>query len=199
MHGGNRLGGNSLSDLLVFGQRAGAGAAAFAKSHSEAVGVHNEQIEGIQRDLLAPFDRESGETPYDVQFDLQETMQTKVGIMRQAEDMQEAVGILKTLQERTQHVRVEGSRLYNPGWHLSWDLRNLTAIAEAVARCALQREESRGGHTRLDFPDTDTEKWENLTSVVVKKDGEMQVGTMPKPQMPEDLKELFAADTAAAH
>jgi succinate dehydrogenase / fumarate reductase flavoprotein subunit len=198
MHGGNRLGGNSLSDLLVFGKRAGAGAAEFARANLEAVGVHNDQIDAIERELLAPFDRTSGETPYDVQFDLQNTMQTQVGIMRQAEDMQAAIETLKTLQERSRHVRVEGSRLYNPGWHLSWDLRNLTTIAEAVARCALQREESRGGHTRLDFPDTDTEKWENLTSVVVKRDSAMQVGTVAKPEMPEDLKALFAADVAAA-
>jgi succinate dehydrogenase / fumarate reductase flavoprotein subunit len=199
MHGANRLGGNSLSDLLVFGKRAGAGAAEFAKANPGPVGVHDDQIESVEKELLAPFERTSGETPYDVQFDLQETMQTKVGIMRTAEDLKQAIDTLETLKERAARVRVEGSRLYNPGWHLSWDLRNMVTIAEALARCALQREESRGGHTRLDFPETDTEKWENLTSVVVKRDGQMHVGTMPKPQMPEELKALFAADTAAAH
>jgi succinate dehydrogenase / fumarate reductase flavoprotein subunit len=199
MHGANRLGGNSLSDLLVFGKRAGAGAAEFAKANPGPVGVHDDQIESVEKELLAPFERTSGETPYDVQFDLQETMQTKVGIMRTAEDLKQAIDTLETLKERAARVRVEGSRLYNPGWHLSWDLRNMVTIAEALARCALQREESRGGHTRLDFPETDTEKWENLTSVVVKRDGQMHVGTMPKPQMPEELTALFAADTAAAH
>jgi succinate dehydrogenase / fumarate reductase flavoprotein subunit len=119
-------------------------------------------------------------------------MQNRVGIMRTAEDLQVAIETFPTLWERWRRVRVEGSRLYNPGWHLYWDLHNMLTIAEAVARAALQREESRGAHTRVDFPKADTAKWEQLTSVVRLVDGRMVVTAEPKPQMPDELKALFA-------
>jgi succinate dehydrogenase / fumarate reductase flavoprotein subunit len=191
MHGANRLGGNSLSDLLVFGRRAGMGAAEFARQNPGRIGFDERQIAETERALLAPFDRPAGESPYAIQFTLQELMQTKVGIMRTASELEEAIAAFPVLWERMARMRVEGTRLYNPGWHLSWDLRNMLTIAEAVARSALQREESRGAHTRLDFPDTDKKKWENLTSVVCKRDGRMVVTAQPKPEMPPELKALF--------
>lgn len=191
MHGANRLGGNSLSDLLVFGQRAGAGAAILAQSIREFATIDEAHVGAAEAGLNAPFQSDGRETPYDVQFDLQEMMQTKVGIMRQAGDLAEAVGAFPEFHERARRVRVEGSRLYNPGWHLSWDLRNMLEVAEVVARCALQREESRGAHTRLDFPDTDREQWEKLTSVARKSDGRIVVGTEEKPVMPDEYARLI--------
>ncbi|MCL6644278.1 MAG: FAD-binding protein [Dehalococcoidia bacterium] len=192
MHGANRLGGNSLSDLLVFGRRAGMGAAEFARANPGAVGIDERGIAEAERALLEPFDRSGGESPYEILFTLQETMQNRVGIMRTAEDLQVAIETFPSLWERWRRVRVEGSRLYNPGWHLYWDLHNMLTIAEAVARAALQREESRGAHTRVDFPKTDATKWEQLTSVVRLVDGRMVVTAEPKPQMPDELKALFA-------
>ena len=119
-------------------------------------------------------------------------MQNQVGIMRTADDLKQPIEGIRGLQERARNMRVEGSRLYNPGWHLSWDVRNMLMMAEAVARCALQREESRGGHTRLDFMETDKVKWEKLTSVVCKQNEEMIVETQPKPEMPAELAALVA-------
>ena len=195
MHGANRLGGNSLSDLLVFGQRAGAGAAEHAKSVSPHGPVDTAQIEAAEKELVAPFESTSNETPYDVQFDLQDMMQSQVGIMRTADDLKAAIDRFPQFKERARTLRVEGSRMYNNGWHLSWDLHNMLGIAEVVARCAHQREESRGAHTRLDFPKTDGEKWVKLTSVAQKRDdGTLFVSTEEKPVMPEEYRKLVERD-----
>jgi succinate dehydrogenase / fumarate reductase flavoprotein subunit len=191
MHGANRLGGNSLSDLLVFGQRAGAGATAYAREVQSHAAVDEAQVNAAERALVAPFQSSGRETAYDVQFELQEMMQSHVGIMRAAKDLASAVARFPSLRERARNVRVEGSRVYNPGWHLSWDLHNMLVVAEAVARSALQREESRGAQTRLDFPKTDTEKWQKLTNVVRKEvDGTLTVKTQPKLEMPTEYRAL---------
>ncbi|MBI4444686.1 MAG: FAD-binding protein [Acidobacteria bacterium] len=192
MHGANRLGGNSLSDLLVFGKRAGAGAAEFARANSGKAGFDPEQVRKAERELLSVFEAAQGESPYDVQMTLQELMQNNVGIIREGSRLQLAIDELKKLRARAAHLCVEGSRLYNPGWHLGWDLRNMLTIAEIVARCALQREESRGAHTRLDFENTDKTKWEKLTSFARKRDGQLEIGTSSKGEMPPELKSLFA-------
>ncbi|HWO94147.1 MAG TPA: FAD-binding protein, partial [Dehalococcoidia bacterium] len=192
MHGGNRLGGNSLSDLLVFGQRAGAAAAEYAKGTSQG-SMDPDQLDATARELVAPFERERGETPYDLQAALQETMQTGVGIVRDAAGLSRAIDGIAGIAQRMGGMWIEGTRLYNPGWHLSWDMRQMLIIAEAVARAALQREESRGGHTRLDFPESDHGYWESVNSIVRKKsDGSMETTTMPKPEMPEELRALLA-------
>ncbi|MGH2583563.1 MAG: FAD-binding protein, partial [Dehalococcoidia bacterium] len=196
MHGANRLGGNTLSDLLVFGRRAGIGAAEFARANAEPPGFDTGQIAAAERDLLEPFERSSGESPYEVQFALQDVMENRVGIMRTAEDLTVAVESFPALWERWRRARVEGSRLFNPGWHLYWDLRNMLMVGESVARSALQREESRGGHTRVDFPETDGTTWERLTSIVRRQNGEMLVETEPKPEMPDELRALIAKPTA---
>ncbi len=191
MHGGNRLGGNSLSDLLVFGKRAGKGAVEFVESHPEAISIDEKQVDAGMKVLLAPFESDGKETPYDIQFELQDMMSSQVGIMRVADDLKAAVARFPELNERASKVRVEGSRNYNPGWHLSHDLHNMLRVAEVVARCALQREESRGAHTRLDFPDTDVEKWQNLTSVSsCSESGELMVKTENKAIMPDEYRAL---------
>ena len=151
LHGANRLGGNSLSDLLVFGKRAGDYAAEFAAAHA-ATRVDPELVEAAGKEALAPFERESGEGPYRIQRDLQTMMQAKVGIVRNEADMKEAIAGLAGLRERARRVGVTGHREYNPGWHTALDLPNLLIVSEAVARAALEREESRGAHFREDRP-----------------------------------------------
>ncbi len=188
MHGANRLGGNSLSDLLVFGKRAGETAAEVAKGIASHAAISASEITAAQEALLKPFAAEGKETPYDVQFALQDVMQNQVGIMRNGDDLKAAIARFPELRERASKVRVEGSRIYNNGWHLSWDLQSMIDVAEVVARCALEREESRGAHTRLDFPDTDTGKWQKLNTVASKRaDGTIEVHTQPKPKMPDEF------------
>src|SRR5437660_10245829 len=143
LHGANRLGGNSLSDLLVFGRRAGQAAAEYAKKAGPA-NADPAQIAEAEREMLAPFDRGAGENPYAVHRDLQEVMQNLVGIFRVEEDVIKALGELEKLKARAARVRVEGSRLFNPGWHLAKDLKSMLTVSEAVARSALARKESRG-------------------------------------------------------
>lgn len=190
MHGANRLGGNSLSDLLVFGQRAGAGAVAFVKENGGAVGYDESHTKRIEAELDGAFEGKGSATPYDVHFALQELMHENVGIMRAGEDLAKAVGEFPRMWERHRQIRVAGTRTYNPGWHLYWDLRNMLLIAETVARAALQREESRGAHTRLDFPDNDNEKWIKVNSCATFADGKVSMGTIPKPEMPDDLRAI---------
>src|SRR6185312_17277754 len=158
LHGANRLGGNSLSDLLVFGRRAGLAAAQHAKSAGQGA-LDEAQIAEAERDMLAPFDRSPGENPYAVHRDLQEVMQNLVGIFRTEEDMTKALGELKKLKARAAKVRVEGSRMFNPGWHLARDLRSMLMVSEAVTRSALARRESRGAHSRIDYPKLDDAVW----------------------------------------
>ena len=189
MHGANRLGGNSLSDLVVFGRRAGMGAAEAAAVDAPA--VDEAQVEAVAAEMNEPFAREEGEGPYDIQRDLQETMHTLAGIIRTEAELLEARERIEALRQRAARVRVHGHRQYNPGWHLALDLPALLTVSEATARAANLRQESRGGHTRDDYPDADDE-W-GARNVVVRKgaDGEMEVVTAPLPEMPAELRRLF--------
>src|SRR5213075_2327685 len=150
----NRLGGNSLSDLLVFGKRAGEFSAQFAKQNSFGE-IRNDQIDSAAREALAPFDRSDGENPYQIQKDLQELMQDNVGIVRTQSEMQHALGELQTLKDRASRAGVVGHREFNPGWHTALDLKNLLTVSEAITREALERKESRGAQFREDFPNKD--------------------------------------------
>jgi succinate dehydrogenase / fumarate reductase flavoprotein subunit len=190
MHGSNRLGGNSLSDLLVFGRRAGLHAALYAKNYSGALTVDSAQIEQAARQMLAPFERSGGENPYAIQSELQETMQTLVGIIRNEPELKEAIKRIERLKERARKVHVDGHRQYNPGWHTALDLESLLAVAECSAVAALERKESRGGHTRDDHPYTD-DTWGKVNVVLRSKDGRVQVSREPLPEMPAELKALF--------
>jgi succinate dehydrogenase flavoprotein subunit len=189
LHGANRLGGNSLSDLLVFGKRAGTAAAEYAGKASSAV-LDNSQLQEAEREMLAPFER-SGEFPYQIHSDLQETMQNLVGIFRVEEDLRKALDELESFKPRMQNVRADGSRMFNPGWHLTRDLRSMLLIAEAVTRSALARRESRGAHSRIDYPNAD-ETWAKQNNVIVKRGGQMTLEQRPVPQMPEELQQILA-------
>ena len=189
LHGANRLGGNSLSDLLVFGKRAGEYAAKFAREHGAAQ-VDMAQVDQVAAESLLPFER-SGEGPYQVQHDLQDLMQTQVGIVRRQEDMEQALESILGLRERAGHVAVSGNREYNPGWHTALDLNNLLTVAEAVTRAAILRKESRGAHFRDDFPEKD-ETFGTFNLVVRKgQDGEMQVTRTPLVPLRDDLKQVI--------
>jgi len=191
MHGANRLGGNSLSDLLVFGRRAGLGAAEYAQGVSGALNVASSDVDASVADMLAHFERDGSENPYKVQQDLQETMQSLVGIIRQESELAEAIDKIAALKERAKNTGVEGNRQYNPGWHLAMDLRSLLTVSEAIARAAHTRRESRGAHTRDDYPTTSDEFSE--VNVVVKQqpDGGMNISQEPLAQMPDDLAKVF--------
>jgi succinate dehydrogenase / fumarate reductase flavoprotein subunit len=190
MHGSNRLGGNSLSDLLVFGRRAGLGAALYAKNFGGQLVVDSGQVESIVREFLEPFQRTGGENPYAIQADLQDTMQALVGIIRTESELKEALRRIEALKQRAGKVRVEGGRTYNPGWHTALDLKSLLTVAECSAIAALERKESRGGHTRDDHPYTD-DQWGKVNVVLRQKSGALQVSREPLPEMPDDLKALF--------
>jgi succinate dehydrogenase / fumarate reductase flavoprotein subunit len=195
MHGSNRLGGNSLSDLLVFGRRAGIGASEFAAGRTGTPTVDAGQIDAIVSDALAPFGREGGENPYDIQHDLQDTMQTLVGIIRTGPEIQEALGKLNELRERADKVSLSGGRAYNPGWNLSTDLPAMLSVSIACAQGALDRRESRGGHTREDYPNPDPEFGKiNLVQRQPAErgvHGEITVNPEPLPEMPSELRALF--------
>jgi succinate dehydrogenase / fumarate reductase flavoprotein subunit len=189
VNGANRLGGNSLSDLLVFGKRAGEFAAKFAKE-SGATRIDAGQVEEAARWALAPFDRQGAEGPFQVQQDLQELMQDQVGIVRQEEEMQRALQSLAALRERASRVRVTGNREYNPGWHAALDLHNLLTVSEAITRTALARKESRGGHFRDDYPGMDA-RFGKLNFLARKgPDGQMQLEEATIPEMPAELKQI---------
>jgi succinate dehydrogenase / fumarate reductase flavoprotein subunit len=189
MHGANRLGGNSLSDLLVFGQRAGAAAAEFASDLRRALHASPIQINSAAGELEAPLERQGSENPYELQAALQSLMQSRVGIFRTDEDLAFAIDCLGELRERWRRLYARGSRAYNPGWHLVFELKNLLAISEAVARSARQRTESRGAHARIDYPQADS-TWGSQNSVVVRDGEEMAVRTAPLPPMPDELRSL---------
>ena len=196
MHGANRLGGNSLSDLLVFGRRAGLGAAEAAKSRSGHATIDPAQIEAAERAMLAPFERADGPSPYDIHARLQDSMQSLVGIFRVEEDLSAALRELARLKQEAARVRVLGSREFNPGWHLAIDLKAMLTCSEAIARSAQLRKESRGAHSRLDFPKTEPEF--GTKNTVVKKDGEaMAVGQSPLPEMPAELRAIVDAELEA--
>ncbi len=193
INGANRLGGNSLSDLLVFGKRAGEFAAGFAKENSlgNIDPPQAEQIESVAREALAPFERRSSESPYQVQKDLQDTMQDLVGIVRNESEMREALGRIDGFKKRTENAVVSGNREYNPGWHTALDLKNLLTVSEAITRAALEREESRGAQFRDDYPEK-SEQFAKVNATIAKAaDGSMQVRLEPLPEMPEYLKQVI--------
>ena len=190
MHGANRLGGNSLSDLLVFGRRAGLAAAQHALGRSRTEEIDGAQVEAATTHALAPFGREEGENPYAIQQDLQDCMQRLVGIIRREDELKEAQKELAALKERAKHVKVEGHRQYNPGWHLALDLDALLSLSECLTMGALQRTESRGGHTRDDYPKTDDELGK-VNFIIRRREDELTIQAEPLPQMPDDLKALL--------
>jgi len=190
LHGANRLGGNSLSDLLVFGRRAGVAAAEHAKQVQNTP-VNSTQIESAARDLLVPFERPTGENPYTIHRELQDVMQSLVGIYRTREDLIRALGELEKLKERNSRVSVEGSRMFNPGWHLAQDLTSMLTVSEAVAQSALAREESRGAHSRIDHPSL-SPTWGTKNNVITRDGAAMKLRQSPVPELPSDLKQLVA-------
>jgi succinate dehydrogenase / fumarate reductase flavoprotein subunit len=191
INGANRLGGNSLSDLLVFGKRAGEFAAKYAKTQTP-VNVPADQVEDAARWALAPFERQGGsEGPFQIQQDLQVTMQDLVGIVRREEEMQRALDALAGLRQRAAKTKVPGNREYNPGWHTALDLHNLLTVSEAITRAALVRKESRGGHFRDDYPDK-VARFGTFNLVARKgPDGQMQMEEVPIPEMPAELKQII--------
>ncbi len=193
MHGANRLGGNSLSDLLVFGQRTGAAAAADAATLDEVPQVDPVQIRAALAELDAPFASDPGADPYRLHEELQATMQSLVGIFRTEADLHEAIGRLAGLSARWPTVRVTGGRVYNPAWGLVFELRNMLIVSEAIALSARQRKESRGAHSRLDYPEPD-KTWGRKNSVVRRTGETMKVATSPLPGLTDELRQLLATE-----
>jgi succinate dehydrogenase / fumarate reductase flavoprotein subunit len=193
MHGSNRLGGNSLSDLLVFGRRAGEAAASYADSlGGTRPAVDEAAVKAAERSALAPFEVEGGENPYTIQADLQQSMNDLVGIIRNAAELEESLEAIEAFKQRARQMAVEGHRQYNPGWHLALDLRNMLLVSECIAKAALERQESRGGHTRDDFPGPDPE-W-GSKNVVLRLDSTgdgVDLALQPLPVMPDELKKYF--------
>jgi len=195
MHGSNRLGGNSLSDLIVFGRRAGMGAADFIEGASGEPTFSQAEVDAVIAEALEPFSRESGENPYDIQHDLQELMQANVGIIRTGAEIDEALEQLEVLKDRAANVAVKGGRIYNPAWNLATDLGAMLTVSTCVALGATHRKESRGGHTRDDFPKADPEL--GKVNMVLSQPqgtgvrGAVKVDPQPIPEMPEELKALF--------
>ena len=190
MHGSNRLGGNSLSDLLVFGRRAGVGASAYVKSLSAKPKVSEQVIEKALNSALAPFNGNSGENPYTVHQELQQVMNDLVGIIRDGSEMREAITKLEGLKKRAKNVTVQGERQFNPGWHLSLDLENMLLVSESIAKSALVREESRGGHTRNDFPTMD-KNWRAKHVINSWNGSSVETKIESIPPMPKELAGLF--------
>jgi len=190
LHGANRLGGNSLSDLLVFGSRAGEYAANYAKALTGCT-VDDTQIESAARAALLPFERTGGESPYAVQYDLQDMMQDKVGIVRVEAEMVHAVEEIAKLRKRMDNVFVPGNREYNNGWHTAMDLPNLLTVSELIARAAADRKESRGAHFRDDYPEKSAECAK--FNIVLHKgpDGEPVLTRTPLTEMPAELKQII--------
>jgi succinate dehydrogenase / fumarate reductase flavoprotein subunit len=189
LHGANRLGGNSLSDLLVFGRRAGKAAAEFAKSASSSA-LDSAQLEAAEREMLAPFEHK-GEYPYEIHRDLQETMQSLVGIFRNEQDLRKALESLEQFKPRVASVRIDGSRMFNPGWHLTRDLKSMLLISEAVTRSALARQESRGAHSRIDYAKLD-DAWGTKNNIISEQGGTMALRQERVGEMPGDLQKLLA-------
>ena len=188
LHGANRLGGNSLSDLLVFGRRAGLAAAEHA-NRSGPVEIDAQQVLEATREVLEPFEREKGESPYQIHRELEDTMQNHVGIFRNEEDLQRGIGELGLLSGRTARLKVDGSRLFNPGWHLARDLKSMLTVSEAVALSAQARKESRGAHSRIDHPNYD-ETWGRQHNIIVREGDQMMLKQLPISDMPDELKKI---------
>jgi succinate dehydrogenase / fumarate reductase flavoprotein subunit len=193
LHGANRLGGNSLSDLLVFGRRAGLYAAEYAKRLARMPLIEEEQVTRLEKEITEPLARPAGENPYALHHELQETMHELVGIIRVHAELQEAIVRLGAIRARGARAAVTGGRTYNPSWHLALDLQTMIAVSEGIARSALMREESRGGHTRSDFPEPDKE-WGKKNIVTRKKDGALELRTAPLPELPQELQPLLGED-----
>jgi succinate dehydrogenase / fumarate reductase flavoprotein subunit len=189
INGANRLGGNSLSDLLVFGKRAGEFAARFAKDNSSGK-IDNDKIDKVAQEALAPFERSGGENPYEIQRDLQELMQDNVGIVRTESEMQSALEQLTKLKERASRSGIVGHREFNPGWHTALDLKNLLTASEAITRAAIERKESRGAQFRDDYPDKE-ERFAKVNTMISKtEEGSMRIRLEPLPEMPDNLKQV---------
>jgi succinate dehydrogenase / fumarate reductase flavoprotein subunit len=194
MHGSNRLGGNSLGDLLVFGKLAGEASSAYAARLGDArPAVAEADVKAAAASALAPFEVEGGENPYTIQQDLQQSMNDLVGIIRTGAELERSLQEIQAFKERAKTMVVEGHRQYNPGWHLAIDLRNMLIVSESIAKAALAREESRGGHTRDDFPKTDHEAWGKKNLVVALDDSGdgVVLSEKPLPEMPDELKKYF--------
>lgn len=189
LHGANRLGGNSLSDLLVFGKLAGEHAAKFAKQYGSG-SVNKDQVDQIAQDALEPFNRPNGIAPYEVQHKLQDMMQDLVGIVRREEEMHKALADLTELKEMAAKVGVPGNREYNPGWHTALDLRNLLTVSEAVAISAIERKESRGAHFRDDYPNKSEEEAKFNHVVRRAADGSMELSRVPIIPMNDEMKQI---------
>jgi succinate dehydrogenase / fumarate reductase flavoprotein subunit len=191
INGANRLGGNSLSDLIVFGKRAGEYAAQYARENGGAR-IDDGAIERATKDVLRPFELgDRGENPYKVQADLQDTMQSLVGIVRQESEMQEAASRIQQLNERAARVGVSGHREYHAGWHTAIDVRNLLAVSEAITRSAIERKESRGGHFREDYPEK-VDQFGTFNIMTKRgRDGRVEVSRVPIAAMPDYLKEVI--------
>ena len=192
LHGANRLGGNSLSDLLVFGRRAGLAAAQHAKEVSTPK-VDEGQVSAGENEALSAFQRQGGENPYAVHRDLQTVMQNLAGIFRVREDMEKALVELAKLKERAAHTGIEGSRMFNPGWHMAIELRSMLTVSEAVTRSALVREESRGAHSRIDFPELSAE-WGKKNNIIWRDGKAMGLRQQMLPELPSELKQVLAED-----
>jgi len=190
LHGANRLGGNSLSDLLVFGKRAGEYAAKFAKEKGEGK-IDEKQIDDAAKKALHPFDKTEGESPYHIQADLQSMMQELVGIVRIEDELVRAKEYLQIMNKRLENIHVIGNREFNPGWHTALDLESLLTVSEAVTIAAIERKESRGAHFREDYPNKDAAS--GKFNLVIKKsgNGEMTIRKEPIPEMREDLKKII--------
>ncbi len=189
LHGANRLGGNSLSDLVVFGRRAGLHAAEYAKALKGSPAPDAGQIEAIAQELLVPFNGKGGENPYAIHAELQDCMQNLVGIIRTEKELKQALDKLAAFKQRLMKVSVDGNRQYNPGWHLALDLYSMLEVSEVVTLAAIERKESRGGHTRDDYPKTDA-KFAKINVVTRKRKNDLQISQEPLPEMPEELKKL---------
>ena len=189
MHGSNRLGGNSLSDLLVFGRRAGMGAIEYVKNNG-ANPVSDASIKAAAARIEAPFSREGGENSYSLHAELQEVTHNLVGIIRTGKEVEEAIEKIADIRKRSANVSVAGGRKFNPGFHLAFDLDNMLLVAESTAKSALRREESRGGHTRDDFPGMDT-TWRQVNNISSFDGKQVNVKSQPLPPMPKELFDLF--------
>ena len=189
LHGANRLGGNSLSDLLVFGKRAGEYAAAFAREQGD-IRLDEAAVEAGMKEALEPLEREGGEGPYQIQHELQDLMQEKVGIVRIESELEEAIEEIGRLSDRAKAVSAPGNREYNPGWHTALDLHPLLVVSEAVARAGLLRRESRGAQFRDDYPQKDEHFGKVIIRAAKGADGEMVVEEMPVEPMSDELTRL---------
>jgi succinate dehydrogenase / fumarate reductase flavoprotein subunit len=197
LHGANRLGGNSLSDLLVFGRRAGAGAAQYCNTLKTWGKIDEAQIEDEKKSLLRPFNDAGTENPYQIHEELQDAMQEGAGIARTAESLEKALKKILELQGRAKNTRVPGSRLYNPGWHTARDILFMLTVSEAIVRCAIERKESRGAQWRKDFLNKD-EAWGKQNLITFKHaSGTMKLKTVPALSMPAELAELFKQEPVA--